>query len=227
MFSHTGRKQVSLGRWRAALCLSTLLLAGWLHAQASPSVSFTLDFPGSQPEHYSIRISSDGKASYESRGPVSPDSEATDDFHLDFEASNATRARIFDLAAKARHFSGDVDSHRKNLASTGNKTLAYSDGSKQTSATYNYSNQASVQELTRLFQDMSSTLEFARRLNFYYRYQKLALDAELKRMEEMAKSNGLAEIQAAEPILRQIADDPSVINVVRARARNLTERVNR
>jgi hypothetical protein len=36
-----------------------------------------------------------------------------------------------------------------------------------------------------------------------------------------------AELQAAEPVLRQIADDPSVINVVRARAKSLTERVSR
>ena len=107
------------------------------------------------------------------------------------------------------------------------KTLTYDDGSKPVSASFNYSNQVPVQELTRLFQDMSSTLEFARRLNFYYRYQKLALDAELKRMEELAKGNGLAELQAAEPILRQIADDPSVINVVRARAKGLTERIAR
>jgi len=51
------------------------------------------------------------------------------------------------------------------------------------------------------------------------------VNAELKRMEDLAKSSSLAELQAAEPILRQIADDPSVINVVRARARNLTERM--
>ena len=196
-------------------------------AQTPPTITFALDFPGSSPEHYSFQIPSQGKASYESRGPLDPESDARDDFRLDFDLTSATRARIFDLAGKVHNFSGDLDSHRKNLASTGNKTLSYNDGSKQTSATYNYSNQAPVQELTRLFQDMASTLEFARRLDYFHRYQKLALDAELKRMEQMAKGNGLAELQAAEPVLRQIADDPSVINVVRARAKSLTERVSR
>jgi len=223
----TGRKQFSSGHWCAALCLSILVSAGSLRAQSNPAVSFTLDFPGSQPEHYTIRVASDGKATYESRGPLNSTSEATDDFHINFEASPSTRERIFALTDKAHRFSGDLESHRKNLASTGNKTLTYEDGSKPVSASFNYSNQVPVQELTRLFQDMSSTLEFARRLNFYYRYQKLALDAELKRMEELAKGNGLAELQAAEPILRQIADDPSVINVVRARAKGLTERIAR
>jgi hypothetical protein len=223
MASFTGRTL----HWCGALCLTISLIASSVHAQSSPAVSFTLDFPGSQPEHYTIRVAQDGKASYESRGPVSPESEARDDFHIAFEASAATRARVFELAAKAHHFSSDLDSHRKNLASTGSKTLAYLDGEKQTSSTYNYSNTSAVQDLTHLFQDMASTLEFARRLDFYHRYQKLALDAELKRMEDLAKSNSLAELQAAEPILRQIADDPSVINVVRARARNLTERMPR
>jgi hypothetical protein len=223
----TGRKQCPSGHWCAALCLLILVFAGSLRAQSNPSVSFTLDFPGSQPEHYTIRVAADGKATYESRGPLNSTSEATDDFHINFEASPPTRERIFALTDKAHRFSGDLESHRKNLASTGNKTLTYDDGSKPVSASFNYSNQVPVQELTRLFQDMSSTLEFARRLNFYYRYQKLALDAELKRMEELAKGNGLAELQAAEPILRQIADDPSVINVVRARAKGLTERIAR
>ena len=220
MASFTGRR---LLHWCGALCL--VLLATLVHAQTLPAITFTLDFPGSQPEHYTIRVAEDGKASYESRGPLSSDSDVRDDFHIDFQTTGATRARIFELAAKAHHFSSDLDSHRKNLASTGNKTLTYINGDKQNSSTYNYSSLPAVQDLTRLFQDMASTLEFARRLDFYYRYQKLALDAELKRMEDLAKSSSLAELQAAEPILRQIADDPSVINVVRARARNLPERM--
>jgi hypothetical protein len=214
----------------SALLRFCLFLVGSVvlaQGQAPPVITFTLDFPGSSPEHYVFQIPSKGKASYDSRGPLDPESEARDDFHLDFDITDATRTRIFELAGKTHHFSGDLDSHRKNLASTGSKTLTYSDGTKQTSATYNYSQQAPVQDLTRLFQDMASTLEFARRLDFFHRYQKLALDAELKRMEQMAKGNGLVEMQAAEPILRQIADDPSVINVVRARARNLTERQTR
>jgi acyl-CoA reductase-like NAD-dependent aldehyde dehydrogenase len=65
------------------------------------------------------------------------------------------------------------------------------------------------------------TLEFGRRLEYDHRYQKLALDAELKRMEEMAKSKNLDELQAVGPILSQIAADTSVINMVRARAQRL------
>jgi hypothetical protein len=99
--------------------------------------------------------------------------------------------------------------------------LAYKDGEHKTQASYNYSQIAAVQELTTLFQNVSLTLEFGRRLQYDHRYQKLALDAELKRMEEMAKSNNLDELQAVTPILSQIVADTSVINVVRARAQRL------
>jgi hypothetical protein len=78
-----------------------------------------------------------------------------------------------------------------------------------------------VQELTALFQNISTTLEFGRRLDYYHHYQKLALEEELKRMEEMVREKSLDEVQAVAPILQQIVADQSVINVTRARARRL------
>jgi hypothetical protein len=61
-------------------------------------------------------------------------------------------------------------------------------------------------------------------MEYYHRYQKLALDDELKQMEEMAQNNNLAELSAVAPILRAIVEDPSVMTVVRARASRLLDR---
>jgi hypothetical protein len=80
-----------------------------------------------------------------------------------------------------------------------------------------------VQQLTVLFQNVAATLEYGRRIAYYHRYQKLALDDELKRMEAQARSNELSELQAVQPVLQEIFDDTSVINVVRARAQRLVE----
>lgn len=66
-------------------------------------------------------------------------------------------------------------------------------------------------------------MEFARRLTYFHRYQKLALDDETKRMEDQAKHAEVAELQAVKPVLQAIYDDNSVINVVRARARRIME----
>jgi len=194
-------------------------------AQEQASVTFALDFPGSVPEHYSIRVQSDGKAHYESSGKFFPDSEERDSFALECNVSSATRQKIFDLAAKAGYFQKDLDSHRKNMAFTGKKTLAYKDAQRSAESTYNFPSDPAVQELTDVFQNLSATLELGHRLDYDRRYQKLALDEELKRAEEMARTTPLVELQAIVSVLQQIIDDPGVINVSRARAQRLLQQL--
>ena len=209
-----------------------LLLSIRARAQSQPPapttgdaavVTFTLDFPASQPEHYSIHISSVGSSHYESSGRLSTDSDDTDSFEFDFPLSAETRSHIFALAQQSGYFQKDLDSHKKNLAFTGKKVLSYKDASRSGESTYNYSLIPAVQELTNLLQSLSSTLEFGHRLDYYLRYQKLALDRELKRMEEMARGHTLIEVTAVEPILQKIIADPAVINVTRSRAQRLLE----
>lgn len=208
------------------VCLLILssLLADSQTAPAPALVTFTLDFPASQPEHYSIRVQSDGSSHYQSSGRLSADSDETDSFDFGFTVAAETRQKIFELVAKAGYFQKDVDSHRKGMAFTGKKTLTYQDARRRGETTYNYSSNPAVEDLTSLMQNLSATLEFGHRLQYDRQYQKLALDGELKRMEEMARGNQLAEVAAIQPILDQIVADPSVINVTRARAQRLLER---
>ena len=215
------------GRSRPHRTLCLLLLVTGLHlaarAQQPAVVTFTLDFPDSEPSHYVISVASDGHATYDSDGKLSPDSEG-DPFHLDFSMSTETSRRIFDLAERAHYFQGEIDSRKKNLASTGVKTLTYKDSGRSTTATYNYSLVTAVQQVTQLFQSLSTTLEFGRRLEYSHRYQKLALDEELKRMDDAASRSDLEEMAAVVPILQRIVSDTSVINPVRARAQRMIER---
>jgi hypothetical protein len=207
-------------------CLFVVLSAS-ARSQTNPAtVTFTLDFPGSQPEHYSVQVDASGKARYESSGKTFSDSDSdqTDNFDYEFTISPARRERIFVLSEKLNYFQNDLDSHRKKMAFTGKKTLAYKDAQRSGESTYNYSSNLSVQELTELFQGLSATLEFGHRLEYDRRYQKLALADELKSMEELARNTPPVEIQAIAPILQQIVADPGVINVSRARAQRLLER---
>ena len=217
------RSAESILRGCAAVC-GVMLLCSILSAAAdSGTITFSLDFPNSSPEHYDILVQPDGRAHYNSSGKISQDSDARDDYQTDFTFTDSTRARIFGLAAQAHHFSGKIDSGNKKLAFTGTKKLIYKDGDKASWAEYNFSQQPAVQQLTSLFQNVAATLEYGRRLTYFHRYQKLALDDELKRMEDQAKRGELAELQAVSPILQEIYDDNSVINVVRARARRIIE----
>ena len=206
-------------------------LCGTLRAQGQPAtLTFSLDFPGSDPSHYVISIGKDGAASYEGNGRLTPNpaSDASADpeppSRVEFTASQSLVNRIFDLAKQAGYFSKEVDSKKRNLAFTGAKVLTFKDGQRSTQASYNYSLVPAVQELTRIFQSLSSTLEFGRRLEYDHRYQKLALSDDLKHMEEAAKGGDLEELASVAPILQKIVDDKSVINVVRARAQRLLDR---
>jgi hypothetical protein len=212
-----------------ALHVACLLvfLAAFVHSQTNQeqaAVTFTLDFPGSQPGHYSVQVQSDGKARYESSGRAVPESDESDNFDYEFAISPATREKIFDLAAKAGYFQKNLDSHRKNMAFTGKKTLGYKDPQRSGESTYNYSPDVAVQALTNLFQGLSATMELGHRLEYSLRYQKLALAEDLKRTEESARLSPPVEIQAIAPILQQIIADSSVMNVTRARAQRLLER---
>jgi hypothetical protein len=210
-------------RATAIFLASVLLLSLPLHAGDPASVTFSLDFPGSDPETYSISLASDGHAHYDCSAKISADSDDRETYEADFTFSDSTRARVFELAERAHYFSGKIDSGNKKLAFTGTKKLTYKDGQRDSSGEYNFSSVTPVEELTSLFQNVAATLEFGRRLVHYHRYQKLALDQELKRMEDQARRGDLNELQAVKPILQDIYDDPAVINVVRARAQRLME----
>jgi len=189
----------------------------------TPTVAFTCDFPGSDPSHYAISVSSDGRASYTSDGKLTRDSEASEPFSLDFSMPPATGSRIFDLTKKAHYFEGAIDSKKKNIASTGQKTLSYKNGQRNTSASYNYSPVPAVEELTSVFQNLAITLEFGRRLEFDHRYQKLAINEELQRMSDISTRDELGDVTVIASTLKKIIDDPSVVNTARARAQRLLD----
>src|SRR6267378_2505957 len=213
---------------RSALILLALSVCLWMFTApaiaADPAtITFSLDFPNSDPEHYTIAVNSDGHARYECLAKVSQDSDEREPYQTEFDMSPASRARVFDLAAQAHYFSGKIDSGNIKLAFTGSKKLVYQDGQRNNTASYNYSTVTAVQQLTAFFQNMAATLDYGRRLTYYHRYQKLALDEELKRMEMQAKNNELSELQVVHEVLKQIIEDSSVINVVRARAQRIAE----
>lgn len=205
------------------LPILAVLMSAQAQQSATSTVTFNCDFPGSDPAHYGISVSSDGHASYISDGKLTRDSDSDEPFTFDFTMPPAMLSQVFELTKKAHYFEGDIDFKKKNIASTGEKTLTYKDAQRTTSATYNFSTVPAVQELTTLFQNLSSTLEYGRRIEYDHRYQKLALDEELKRMDDASSRGELADVTVIAPILKKIVDDPSVVNTARARAQRLLE----
>jgi hypothetical protein len=220
--SHIVRQCILLAS--AAIYLATGHAAAQPTSPQSPSdpaVTFTLDFPGSTPSHYSIAVHISGHASYES-AVKTEDGDEEQMYRSEFEVSEESRRRIFTWAKQSQYFQGKLDSGKK-VAFTGDKVLSYQDGPRSSTSKYNYSVLEPVQELTTWFQNMDSTLDFGRKLAYFHKYQKLALDDELKRMDMQAKAKSLSEIQAIAPVLQEIVNDPSVLNGTRARARDLLQ----
>ncbi|HTM38505.1 MAG TPA: hypothetical protein VL156_17265 [Terriglobales bacterium] len=193
-----------------------------LAADTTPTatVQFKFDFPHSNPAHYEITVQSDGRAAYLSNGDLG-NSTSDDTEPFEFSIAEKTRRDIFELAKKANYFSGKVDSGNTRIANMGSKTLIYKDGAHNTSATYNYSLDPAVQQITGILQDLSTVLEFGRRLTWFHKYQKLALEDDLKQMEDRQRSKTLGDLEPITPVLKQIANDQAVMRMTRARALRL------
>jgi hypothetical protein len=196
-----------------------------INSTASPVITFTLDFPASNPSHYAISADSNGHATYESTAKAADDSDP-DTYKMEFVMTASNRERIFEWAKQANYFSGKLDSGNHKLAFTGDKALSYKDGEQSFTAHYNFSTIEPVRQLTTLFQKIAATLDYGRQLTYDHRYQKLALDEVLKQMEMQAKNGELSEVQSLAPVLEEIVADSSVINVVRARAKELIRTEN-
>src|SRR5258708_5970997 len=208
------------------VCAATLLL-GAAPAPAADdakvaTIQFKLEFPHSNPEHYEITIQSDGHATYTSDGELGTGA-TPDTTRFEFALSQKTLQDLFDLAKAANYFTGKVDSGNTKIAKMGVKILTYKDDTHNTSATYNYSMDPSVQRITSILQNLSTVLEFGRRLTWFRKYQKLALEDDLKQMEERQRYNNLGDVRALAPILKQVAYDQSVMRMTRARAIRLLD----
>src|SRR5580704_15758346 len=79
--------------------LSCLVLSAAAQ-QTVPTVTFTCDFPGSEPDHYVVSVSDDGSAHYDSDSKLN-DSAASEPFHSEFTVSQGARGRVFDLTKRA------------------------------------------------------------------------------------------------------------------------------
>jgi hypothetical protein len=194
-------------------------------ASDQASVEFNFEWIQGIPwQSYSIQVQADGKTHF--AGTPNPSQGGDDDpFQQDFIMSEANRQKTFDLAKKLNFFRVDFDSHLKRIAQTGAKTLVYKSAQVQGSSTYNYSPNPDAQQLTQLFLGLATTLDFGRKLAFQYRFDKLGMDQLLRQLEEQQSSHQAEELSAIEPILRKIADDPSLMHITRQSAQHLLKTI--
>lgn len=192
---------------------------------AVPSITFERLWNDFKPQSVTLTISASGAGKYSSRNPEKIGDDV-DDFQTEFTMSPAGRDKLFRNAKEANYFDGDFTFKKHVVASTGKKVLRYSDSARHFSTTYDYSENKAIQEITNILAGISNTIEHGRKLKFLRRFDKLGLEEELKAMEDAAENHNLAELQIIQPTLESIAQDSSVLNIARQRAKKLLLKAN-
>ncbi len=180
-------------------------------AQEFPSVKFTQELWSLNPPIYSIKVNTIGNARYES----TPDSDGQtgQNYTQDFNISNGSKDKIFNALQALNFFNKTIDDVVPGDGGT--RTLVYSYGGNQTVATYHATSNPMAQQLTKLFQSISTTFETGRRLHKLHQAKDPALSDEVSRMLTRAQAGELMELQAILPILQSIASDTSVSQTIR------------
>jgi hypothetical protein len=189
----------------------------------SAVVRFSLDWNRGIPwTSYAISVESGGKAHFDGV-PSAEQPAAADRFQQDFVMSAANLQKIFELTHRLNNFDGDFESRKHGIAATGEKNLQYTSGQTQHSTTFNWSQNQDLEELTRLFQGMATTMAIGCKLNYQYRFDKLGMDEQLKDLQDLQQKHAVEEVGALEPILRRIASDSALMHISRQTAQKLLQ----
>jgi hypothetical protein len=217
-------------KWSIVLLL--LVTAATLPAQeaapaavlppAQATVTYLFDWPQGVPwTKFFIDVQSDGRAHFNGTPHPEANNSDTDPVQQDFIMVPGNRERIFELTQKLNYFQGDMDAHIKHIAQTGQKTLQYQSPQAHWTATFNWSQNPDVKELLQLFTGVATTIDYGRKLEFQYRFDKLGMAQCLKELEQLKADHDVAELHLINPILQKIADDPNVMNIARESAQRL------
>ena len=235
-------------RLRLLLLVLVVMLGGTLAAQdndllpdkparnpATPTITFQFEFAGTNPSHYALSVDTTGRAAYTSSSPQDSNSSfgnpgqppaAGDLYVTKFTISPATTQQIFDLAKRLNYFDGKFEYTKTRVANMGAKTLIYGDPTRHFETTFNYSQNQDATDLAHLFQNVSSTLEFGLRIDHDMRHQKLALEDDLRQLQDAAGHNSASEIGLLKPVLQKIVADTSILHIARKRAQDLLASVS-
>jgi len=181
-----------------------------------PTVVFSSVLWNANPASYSIAVDATGAATYQSTQD-SIDRTGVP-YTIEFQTSDATRRITFNIARELNLFSGDFPVSLGSPQTTAVRTLAYHDITFNNHITYSDSTDSQIQELTSVFEEISATFEFARRLGYLHQHDKERLEPELTRMQASAVRHMLRELQAVTPALKSIALDKSLNESVRKQA---------
>ncbi len=202
-----------------------LLAGAWFlvsAARANPggaTITYRRVFKSSTPEFIEIKISDQGKSTYDIRQlDEDADPESMD-------VGPAVQKKIFDLAAQLNNFAvADLDIQKK-IANLGKKTLRYENGADIHEASFNYTLNPQATQLMQIFEGLARQQQDLTLLQRQAKYDRLGVNDALMQFETDMDHRILPEPERLLPILDQIAADSHFVEIARSRARALAERI--
>jgi hypothetical protein len=184
-----------------------------------PTVIFTSVRWNVDPSCYSLAIDSTGTATYQS-APASMGLTGVP-YMVEFQVSDRTRRMAFNVTRQLDFFRERSGEPLSSAQDNRVRTLAYHDSQFHNQVTYSSSPDSAIEELTSVFEEISETLEFGRRLAYFHEHDRGTLDGELDRLQTRADRRSLRELAVIAPILRSITLDNRVESAPRHKAEAL------
>jgi hypothetical protein len=212
-------------RNRFLLQLLCLLAGAWFLvsvASANPggaTITYRRVFKSSTPEFIEIKISDQGKSTYDIR-QLEEDADPQP-----IEVGPAVRKRILDLASGLNNFAITNIDIQKKIANLGQKTFRYENGTEIHETSFNYTVNPLATQLMQIFEGLARQQQDLDLLQRQAKFDRLGVNDALMQFETDMDHRILPEPERLLPILDQIAADSHFVEIARTRARALAERI--
>jgi hypothetical protein len=191
-------------------------------AVASPggaTITYRRVFKGSSPEFIEIKVSEQGKSTYDIR-QLEEDADPQP-----IEVGADVRKQIFELAGELKNFAvGNLDIQKK-IANLGQKTLRYENGAETHETSFNYTINPTANQLMQIFEGLARQQQDLNSLERSAKFDRLGVNDALMQFESDMDHRILPEPERLLPILDQIAADSHFLEIARTRARAIAERI--
>jgi len=188
-------------------------------APGGATVSYRRVFKGSSPEFIEIKVSDQGKCTYDIR-QLEEDADPQP-----IDVGPEVRKQIFELAGELKNFAvGNLDIQKK-IANLGQKTLRYESGADVHETSFNYTENSTATQLMQIFEGLARQQEDFDELQRAAKFDRLGVNDALMQFESDMDHRVLPEPERLLPLLDQIAADSHFLEIARTRARALAERI--
>ena len=216
--------------WLALAALAPVLglvARGQASPAADPVIQVDFSNPGLSPSQWTMTLHADGSGHFRSQMGKAPDDGQQElgipAVDRDIQVSARFAQSVFDAAQRHNWFNEPCESHMK-VAFQGWKMLSYAGPRGSGSCTFNFSKDKEIQTLGDSLEAVADTIVEGARLELLLQHDRLGLDAEMEFLTEAVGDGRAQQVCAIQAILEQLAEDDSVLERVRKRARALLAR---